>query len=70
MHFQPLVVYVLFFDSIAVVILAAIMSRTSYKLLTVNTAPERAKRLIGIVAEKLKDRYVIEHAGNCEGMSK
>ena len=36
------------------------------KLVTVNTAPERAQRLIGRVAEELKDRYEIQHVFNCE----
>ncbi|KAK5221265.1 hypothetical protein LTR96_005174 [Exophiala xenobiotica] len=37
-----------------------------YKLVTVNTAPERAKRLIGRVVEALKDQYTIQHMANCE----
>lgn len=37
-----------------------------YKLVTVNTAPERAKRLIGRVVEDLKDQYTIQHMANCE----
>ncbi|TKW55996.1 hypothetical protein CTA1_11361 [Colletotrichum tanaceti] len=37
-----------------------------YKLVTVNTAPERAKRLVGRVVEELKDRYTIVHVANCE----
>ncbi|KAJ5357717.1 hypothetical protein N7541_004875 [Penicillium brevicompactum] len=37
-----------------------------FHLVTVNTAPERAKRLIGRVAEALKDRYTIVHVDNCE----
>jgi len=37
-----------------------------YKLVTVNTAPERAKRLIGRLIESIKDRYIIEHVENCE----
>ncbi|KXS95874.1 hypothetical protein AC579_4445 [Pseudocercospora musae] len=37
-----------------------------YKLVTVNTAPDRAKRLIGRVVDALKDRYEIKHVGNCE----
>lgn len=40
-----------------------------YKLVTVNTAPERAKRLIGRVVEDLKDQYTIQHMANCESMS-
>ncbi|KAF4995355.1 hypothetical protein F66182_16402 [Fusarium sp. NRRL 66182] len=37
-----------------------------YRLVTVNTAPERAKRLIGRLVEALKDRYTIIHVDNCE----
>ncbi|CCF38624.1 hypothetical protein CH063_09670 [Colletotrichum higginsianum] len=37
-----------------------------YKLVTVNTAPERAKRLVGRVVEELKDSYTIVHVANCE----
>ncbi|KAK3503099.1 hypothetical protein B0T13DRAFT_191223 [Neurospora crassa] len=35
-----------------------------YKLVTVNTAPDRAKRLIGRVVEDVKDKYTIMHVGN------
>lgn len=38
-----------------------------YKLVTVNNAPERAKRLIGRVVKDVKDRYTIIHAGNADG---
>ncbi|EXJ86822.1 hypothetical protein A1O3_03776 [Capronia epimyces CBS 606.96] len=37
-----------------------------YKLVTVNTVPERAKRLIGRVVEDLKEQYTIQHVANCE----
>ncbi|KAJ6169150.1 hypothetical protein N7497_001993 [Penicillium chrysogenum] len=37
-----------------------------FHLVSVNTAPERAKRLIGRVAEALSDRYTIIHVDNCE----
>lgn len=37
-----------------------------YKLVSVNTAPERAKRLIGRVVEDVKDKYIIIHAGNAD----
>lgn len=40
--------------------------RGPYKLVTVNTAPERAKRLVGRVSDDLKDRYDIQHVHNCE----
>ncbi|EKG18383.1 hypothetical protein MPH_04384 [Macrophomina phaseolina MS6] len=41
-----------------------------YKLVTVNNAPERAKRLIGRVVEDVKDKYTIVHAGNADGIEK
>lgn len=34
------------------------------KLVTVNTNPERAKRLIGRMVEALKDRYTIDYVDN------
>jgi hypothetical protein len=37
-----------------------------YRLVTVNTAPERAKRLVGRVVEDLKEQYTIQHVANCE----
>lgn len=37
-----------------------------FKLVTVNTAPERATRLVGRVADALKGRYIIQHVANCE----
>ncbi|RJE22755.1 hypothetical protein PHISCL_04900 [Aspergillus sclerotialis] len=37
-----------------------------FRLVTVNKAPERAKRLIGRVSDILKDRYIIIHEANCE----
>lgn len=37
-----------------------------YKLVTVNTAPERAQRLIGQLVDALKDSYTIKHVANCE----
>ncbi|CAL5865979.1 uncharacterized protein PFLUO_LOCUS186 [Penicillium psychrofluorescens] len=37
-----------------------------FRLVTVNTAPERAKRLIGRLVDALKDRYTIIHVDNCE----
>ena len=40
----------------------------NYRLFTANTAPERAKRLIGRVVEELKDTYSVEHIANCEGL--
>lgn len=39
-----------------------------FRLVTVNTAPERAQRLIGRVADNLKDRYTILHVDNCDSM--
>lgn len=40
-----------------------------YKLVTVNNAPERAKKLIGRVVETVKDKYTIIHAGNADSTS-
>lgn len=37
-----------------------------YKLVTVNTAPDRARRLVGRVVEDVKDRYTLIHAANSE----
>lgn len=39
-----------------------------FKLVTVNNAPERAKVLIGRVAEVLKDEYTIDYVANCSSM--
>lgn len=39
-----------------------------WRLVTVNTAPERAKKLIGRMIEGLKAQYTIVHAANVEGM--
>jgi hypothetical protein len=36
-----------------------------FRLVTVNTAPDRAKLLIGRMIAALQDRYDIEHVGNC-----
>jgi hypothetical protein len=35
-------------------------------IISVNTAPDRAKKVIGAVIEKVKDRYDLVHAGNAE----
>jgi hypothetical protein len=35
-------------------------------LVSVNTAPERAKRLIGILINDVADKYTIVHAGNSD----
>ncbi|KAH8911313.1 hypothetical protein BR93DRAFT_924004 [Coniochaeta sp. PMI_546] len=39
-----------------------------YKLVTVNTAPERAFRLIGRVVEDVKDKYTIIHSANVDSI--
>lgn len=39
-----------------------------FRLVTVNTAPERAKRLIGRMVERLQDEYEVIHVANCAGM--
>ncbi|KAH8883507.1 hypothetical protein GQ53DRAFT_882733 [Thozetella sp. PMI_491] len=43
-------------------------NRGPWRLLTVNTAPERAKRLIGQMIQALENDYDIEHIGNCENI--
>ncbi|KAK1926853.1 hypothetical protein DB88DRAFT_475833 [Papiliotrema laurentii] len=42
------------------------MSSQPINLVSVNTVPERAKKVIGQVIDNVKDRYVIVHAGNSE----
>lgn len=42
------------------------MPEGPYKLVTVNNAPERAKRLVGRVVEDVKDQWTIIHAGNID----
>jgi hypothetical protein len=37
-----------------------------FKLCTVNTAPERAKRLVGRVVEDVKEAYTIDYVQNAE----
>ncbi|KAI0718831.1 hypothetical protein C8Q72DRAFT_132582 [Fomitopsis betulina] len=37
-----------------------------YKLISVNTVPERAKRLIGRIVEDVKDRWTIHYVANAE----
>lgn len=37
-----------------------------FRLVTVNTAPERAKRLIGRLITELQDDYEIIHVDNCQ----
>ncbi|KAI9737798.1 MAG: hypothetical protein M1834_009166 [Cirrosporium novae-zelandiae] len=45
------------------------MSSKTHVLVTVNTAPERAKRLIGRVVSDLSPKYTIVHVANCERIS-
>lgn len=37
-----------------------------YKLVTVNTAPDRARLLVGRVVEDVKDKYTIIHSANAD----
>ncbi|KAF5627232.1 uncharacterized protein FTJAE_9317 [Fusarium tjaetaba] len=39
-----------------------------FRLVTVNTAPERAKRLIGRLITELQDDYEIIHVDNCSSI--
>lgn len=41
-------------------------SSTPINLVSVNTAPERAKKVIEAVIEQVKNRYNLVHAGNAE----
>jgi hypothetical protein len=51
---------------VVIVLLTMSLTRKSpFRLVTVNTAPERAKRLISRMIEALQDRYEIEHVANC-----
>nr|XP_031858610.1 uncharacterized protein CI109_005990 [Kwoniella shandongensis]KAA5525682.1 hypothetical protein CI109_005990 [Kwoniella shandongensis] len=43
---------------------AAATSKTPINLISVNTFPERAAKVIGAVIENVKDKYTIVHAGN------
>lgn len=40
-----------------------------FKLMTVNNAPDRAKRLVGRVVEDVKDTYTIDYVANAESKS-
>jgi hypothetical protein len=40
--------------------------RGPYRLVTVNTFPERAKLIIGRLVKSLEHDYGIEHVANCE----
>ncbi|KAH7376754.1 hypothetical protein B0T11DRAFT_272882 [Plectosphaerella cucumerina] len=40
-----------------------------FRLVTVNTAPERAKKLIGRMVEALKEDYTIDYVANCESIA-
>lgn len=42
------------------------MPQGPFRLVTVNTAPERAKLLVSRAVEILKDRFTIDHVSNCE----
>ncbi|UZJ55560.1 hypothetical protein CBS101457_004880 [Exobasidium rhododendri] len=46
--------------------MSAAMRGTAVNLVSVNTAPDRAKKVIGAVIEQVKDRYHLVHAGNSE----
>lgn len=39
-----------------------------FKLVSVNTAPDRAKRLIARMIDGLSDRYEITHVDNCSSI--
>jgi hypothetical protein len=37
-----------------------------FRLVTVNTAPQRAKLLVGCVVDAVKADYTIDYIANCE----
>ncbi|KAK0251384.1 hypothetical protein B0A54_09317 [Friedmanniomyces endolithicus] len=41
-------------------------SQRTYKLVTVNSNPERAKMIVGKVIEAVKDQFTIFHAANAD----
>jgi len=41
-------------------------SQRTYKLVTVNSNPERAKMIVGKVIEAVKDQFTIVHAANAD----
>ena len=45
-------------------------SSSPYRLVSLNTSPERAKKVIGGVIENVKEKYSIVHVGNAECKSK
>ena len=47
-------------------VLSMSAERATINVVSVNTAPERAKRLLGQVIERVKDKYSLVHAGNSE----
>jgi hypothetical protein len=50
--------------SITPIIITMTPSPTPINLVSVNTAPERAAKVIGAVINNVKDKYNIVHAGN------
>lgn len=44
-------------------------SKHTYRLVTVNKVPERARQLISQVVEALRDEFDIVHVANCESLS-
>ncbi|KAF2714670.1 hypothetical protein K504DRAFT_478082 [Pleomassaria siparia CBS 279.74] len=40
-------------------------TQRTFRLVTVNTAPERAKLVIGRLIKGLEGRYEVEHVANC-----
>lgn len=49
--------------------LSKMSSASPINLVSVNTAPERARKVIGAVIEGVKDRHALVHAGNAESES-
>lgn len=62
-HDNPTATSLPSFTSILVTVLEMASSKV-VNLVSVNTAPDRAAKVIGTVIENVKDRYTIVHAGN------
>jgi len=44
------------------------MTTKTYRLVTVNTAPEWAKLIVGRIIQGVKDTYSVDYVSNAESM--
>lgn len=44
------------------------MTLSEYKLVTVSPAPDVAKAVVARVTEEFKDKFIIKHVANADGM--